>query len=135
MPYGFGFAGLWDTWKSPTGDINSCTIITTTPNDLMAEIHDRMPVILSRNSERVWLDQSIVDVSFLKSLLVSYSAELMVAYEVSGIVNSVKNNGPECMDPVGLDYFKVLYGLNCDRKRQLLNSKLILKGKRGYKVC
>ena len=58
----FGFAGLWDTWKSPIGDIvNSCSIITTTPNDLMAPIHNRMPVILSRDSERVWLDHSIMD--------------------------------------------------------------------------
>lgn len=96
----FGFAGLWDTWKSPAGDIvKSCTIITTRPNELMEGIHDRMPVILSRNAERVWLDQSIVDSVSLKSLLVPYPAELMVAYEVSEFVNSVKNNGPECLDP------------------------------------
>lgn len=96
----FGFAGLWDTWKSPAGDIvNSCTIITTRPNELMEGIHDRMPVILSRNAEEVWLDQSIVDSGFLKSLLVPYPAELMVAYEVSAFVNSVKNNGPECLEP------------------------------------
>lgn len=97
----FGFAGLWDTWKSPTGDINSCTIITTTPNDLMAGIHNRMPVILSRDAEQIWLDQSVVESGFLKSLLVPYSAELMMAYEVSTLVNSVKNNGPECLEPVG----------------------------------
>lgn len=101
----FGFAGLWDTWKSPTGDINSCTIITTTPNDLMAGIHDRMPVILSRESERVWLDQSIVDAGYLKSLLVPYPAEAMIAYGVSSYVNSVKNNGPECMEPAGARLF------------------------------
>ncbi|MHB8075991.1 SOS response-associated peptidase [Desulfosporosinus fructosivorans] len=97
----FGFAGLWDTWKSPEGDIvNSCTIITTTPNELMAGIHDRMPVILSRDSERAWLNQSIVDTGFLKSLLVPYPTDLMIAYEVSTFVNSVKNNGPECLVPV-----------------------------------
>lgn len=96
----FGFAGLWDTWKSPSGDIVSCTIITTTPNVLMASIHDRMPVILSRDSERLWLDQSIVDSGFLKSLLVPYPAEQMMAYEVSSFVNSVKNNGPECLAPL-----------------------------------
>lgn len=96
----FGFAGLWDTWKSSAGDIvNSCTIITTRPNELMEGIYDRMPVILSRNAEHVWLDQSIVDSGFLKSLLVPYPAELMVAYEVSAFVNSVKNNGPECLEP------------------------------------
>ena len=102
----FGFAGLWDTWKSPLGEIiNSCSIITTTPNELMVEIHDRMPVILSRDSERVWLDQSIVDGGVLKSLLVPYPAELMIVYEVSGFVNSVKNNGPECLAPVGATLF------------------------------
>ncbi|MDR3602541.1 MAG: SOS response-associated peptidase [Desulfosporosinus sp.] len=97
----FGFAGLWDTWKSPIGDIiNSCSIITTTPNDLMAPIHNRMPVILSRDSELVWLDQSIVDSHLLKSLLVPYPADLMIAYEVSTLVNSPRNNGPECLGPV-----------------------------------
>ena len=98
----FGFAGLWDTWKSPTGDIiNSCSIITTTPNDLMAPIHNRMPVILSRDSELVWLDQNIVDSHILKNLLVPYPADLMIAYEVSTLVNSPKNNVPECLIRVG----------------------------------
>jgi putative SOS response-associated peptidase YedK len=102
----FGFAGLWDTWKSPTGEIiNSCSIITTTPNEIMVAIHDRMPVILSRDSERFWLDQSIVDSHFLKDLLVPYPAESMMAYEVSTLVNSPKNNGPECLVPVGSTLF------------------------------
>lgn len=83
----------------------SCTIITTTPNELMAGIHDRMPVILSRDSERVWLDQGIVDAGYLKSLLIPYPAEAMIAYEVSSFVNSVKNNGPECLVPVGARLF------------------------------
>lgn len=65
----------------------------------MEGIHDRMPVILSQNAEHVWLDQSIVDSGSLKSLLVPNPAELMVAYEVSAFVNSVKNNGPECLEP------------------------------------
>lgn len=97
----FGFAGLWDTWKSREGDIiNSCSIITTTPNELMVGIHNRMPVILSRDAEQLWLNQGIVDSGFLKSLLLPYPAELMVAYEVSTLVNSSKNNGPECLVPV-----------------------------------
>ncbi len=96
----FGFAGLWDTWKSPNGDlVNSCSIITTNPNDLMAPIHNRMPVILSRDSEQVWLDHSIMDSQFLKNMLVPYPAELMIAYEVSTLVNSPRNNGPECLAP------------------------------------
>jgi putative SOS response-associated peptidase YedK len=98
----FGFAGLWNTWKSPTGEIiNSCSIITTTPNELMAPIHNRMPVILPREVEQVWLDQGITDSYFLKSLLRPYPADLMIAYEVSAFVNSVKNNGPECLVAVG----------------------------------
>ena len=61
----FGFAGLWDTWKSPIGEIvNSCTIITTTPNELMEPIHNRIPVILPREVEQVWLDQGITDSTF-----------------------------------------------------------------------
>jgi len=98
----FGFAGLWDTWRSPTGEIvNSCTIITTTPNELMAPIHNRMPVILPREVEQVWLDQGINDSTFLKSLLTPYPADRMMAYEVSTFVNSVKNNGIECLVAVG----------------------------------
>ncbi|KJR48057.1 Gifsy-2 prophage protein [Desulfosporosinus sp. I2] len=97
----FGFAGLWDTWKQPTGDIiNSCSIITTTPNDLMAPIHHRMPVILPREVEHVWLDQGVTDSSFLKSLLIPYPSDLMMAYEVSKLVNSPKNNGTECLASV-----------------------------------
>lgn len=97
----FGFAGLWDSWKSPTGEIiNSCCIITTTPNEVMAPIHNRMPVLLPRKVERVWLDRSIVDSHFLKSLLLPYPAELMMSYEVSPLVNSPKNNTPECLIPV-----------------------------------
>lgn len=98
----FGFAGLWDTWKSPTGElVNSCTIITTTPNELMEPLHNRMPVILPRDVEQVWLDQSITDSHLLKSLLTPYPADQMMAYEVSPFVNSVKNNGPECLVAVG----------------------------------
>ncbi|MHB8126530.1 MAG: SOS response-associated peptidase [Desulfitobacteriaceae bacterium] len=97
----FGFAGLWDTWESPLcGAINSCTVITTLPNEIMTGIHDRMPVILSRELEQIWLDRSIMDSSYLKSLLVPYPSELMAAYEVSMLVNSPKNNVPECLEPV-----------------------------------
>jgi len=67
----------------------------------MEPLHNRMPVILPREVEQGWLDQSIVDSHFLKSLLVPYTADLMIAYEVSPFVNSVKNNGPECLVAVG----------------------------------
>lgn len=93
----FAFAGLWDSWMSPEGEvINSCTIITTIPNELMEPIHNRMPVILSPDVEEIWLDQSITDSHFLKSLLKPYPSEFMKAYEVSTLVNSPKNDLPEC---------------------------------------
>jgi putative SOS response-associated peptidase YedK len=97
----FGFAGLWETWKAPSGEvIHSCTIITTTPNPLMAAIHNRMPVIVSREAEGIWLDRSLEDPHKLLPLLVPYSATEMIAYEVSLLVNSPRNDVPACIEPV-----------------------------------
>ena len=71
----FGFAGLYETWISPDKkEINTCVIITTAANELIAPVHDRMPVILSREQERVWLDSNMVDVSGLLSVLKPYPA-------------------------------------------------------------
>lgn len=97
----FAMAGLWERWKSPSGEeINSCTIITTIPNKLMEPIHDRMPVILNPEDEKVWLDRSIEDTNLLNQLLVPYAAEEMEAYEVSQAVNSPKNDSEELIKPV-----------------------------------
>jgi len=71
----------------------------------MAPLHNRMPVILPKEVEQVWLDQDITDSFFLKSLLMPFPANLMIAYEVSTLVNSPKNNGPECLIPVGSGLF------------------------------
>jgi len=96
----FAFAGLWETWKPPTGEpIHSCTIITTTPNSLMAPIHDRMPVILPRKAEALWLDRTVEDPQKLLPLLASYSAKEMEAYAVSALVNSPRNDIPACIEP------------------------------------
>jgi putative SOS response-associated peptidase YedK len=96
----FAFAGLWETWKPPTGEpIHSCTIITTTPNSLMASIHDRMPVILPRKAEALWLDRTIEDSQKLLPLLTPYSAQEMEAYAVSALVNSPRNDTPACIEP------------------------------------
>ena len=67
----------------------------------MEPLHNRMPVILPRDVEQVWLHQGINDSHFLKSLLMPYPADLIIAYEVSPFVNSVKNNGRECLVAVG----------------------------------
>jgi putative SOS response-associated peptidase YedK len=92
----FGFAGLWATWKSADGQsVNSCTIITTTANSLMEPIHDRMPVILSREAERDWLDVANTDTGELRELLVPYAASEMEAYRVPALINSWKNESPD----------------------------------------
>lgn len=96
----FAFAGLWETWQ-PAGDppILSCTIITTTPNELMAEIHNRMPVILSPEVYEAWLDPAEQSPNQLNGLLRPYPAELMTAYPVSKLVNNPKNDAPACIEP------------------------------------
>lgn len=94
----FGMAGLWDTWKALDGkEIATCSIVTTTPNILMGPIHDRMPVILPKEHEAAWLDAENHDTDQLIKYLVPYSTEDMVAYNVSPMVGSVKNNTPECI--------------------------------------
>jgi len=97
----FAFAGLWDSWTSPAGEIiQSCTIITTAANELMQPIHNRMPVILPKDAEQIWADPAVTDKLLLKDLLQPYPAELMTAYEVSPLVNSPKNDLPECLKQV-----------------------------------
>lgn len=97
----FGMAGLYDTWVSPDGQKRSTfTIITTEPNELVGEIHNRMPVILRPEDEAIWLDRSMHDVNVLKSLLKTYPAEKMKAYPVSPIVGNVANDVPECIQEI-----------------------------------
>ena len=92
----FAFAGLWETWRDPEGTvIPSCTIITTTPNDLLKPIHNRMPVILPKDIEEFWLDESVDDPIALGSVLTPYPDDVMEAYEVSPLVNSAANDGLE----------------------------------------
>jgi putative SOS response-associated peptidase YedK len=97
----FAFAGLYEYWKTKSGKtLESCTIITTTPNDILKTIHHRMPVILSPEDEKIWLSPKNQDREQLLSLLKPYTAEPMEAYEVSDFVNSPTNQGPLCTKPV-----------------------------------
>jgi len=97
----FAFAGLWDVWRKPDGKpVESCTIITTEPNELVRPIHNRMPVILQPEDEEQWLDASRTPFAKAKSLLQPYSEDLMDAHDVSTIVNSAKYDGPECIEPI-----------------------------------
>lgn len=99
----FAMAGLYETWKSPDDElVRSCTIITTSPNSLMEQIHNRMPVILPRDIEATWLDRQLEDQDALTSLLTPYPAEEMEAYVVSTLVNTAKNDFPECLIPADI---------------------------------
>ena len=98
----FGFAGLYDVWTSPEGEaVASCTIITTSANDLMQPIHDRMPVILPKSQASTWLNPAIQSAADVLPLLIPYSAADMEAYPVSRLVNSPENNSPDLVRPVG----------------------------------
>lgn len=97
----FAMAGLWENWKSPDGNsIYSCSVITTSPNELVQDIHDRMPVILRPEDEKYWLDSSITDTTKLNPLLKPLDHALMEAYEVSPLVNSPKNNSIELIQKI-----------------------------------
>ena len=97
----FAFAGLWSVWRGPHGNhVHSCTIITTEANDLLRPIHHRMPAILSRELEDFWLDREVHDPAALGNVLTPYPDDAMEAYEVSTLVNSPRNNGPEVIASV-----------------------------------
>jgi putative SOS response-associated peptidase YedK len=103
----FAFAGLWEYFSKDGRELETFTILTCKPNNLLSEIHDRMPVILPRESFSSWLDPRR-DSSSLKSLLAPYSAEEMTAYRVSRLVNNPRNDVPECVEPV--DRLPSLFG-------------------------
>jgi putative SOS response-associated peptidase YedK len=97
----FAFAGLWEQWFSPDGDeVLSCTIITTEPNEFMAKIHNRMPVILPRAAYRQWLEPGEQQPERLQPLLRPYPAEQMAAYPVTTFVNNPRNDSEQCIAPV-----------------------------------
>jgi putative SOS response-associated peptidase YedK len=99
----FAFAGLWEQWKPPEGEpLETCTIITTEPNDLMAPIHNRMPVILSPASYDQWLDLSFQQIEPLKALLRPYPSEELTAYPVSTLVNNPRHDASQCLEPVSV---------------------------------
>ncbi|MEJ7583964.1 MAG: SOS response-associated peptidase [Acidimicrobiales bacterium] len=104
----YAFAGLWETWRRRGGDddrtVRSATIITTAPNTALADLHDRMPVILAHATWEAWLDQDNDDLDALGTLLVPAPAAVTVVHPVSTEVNNVRSNGRhliERMDPPG----------------------------------
>jgi putative SOS response-associated peptidase YedK len=98
----FAFAGLYDVWHDAEGNqLFSYTVITTAPNQLVAPIHNRMPVILRRDDEDVWLDKAAAPARLI-SLLTPYPADQMEAYAVSWAVSNPANDDPRLVQPVAL---------------------------------
>jgi putative SOS response-associated peptidase YedK len=97
----FAFAGLWDHWAdADEKTIESCALLTTEPNELMAPIHHRMPVILNPDAYDDWLDPDQQDVARLVTLLGPYPAGEMVANPVSRLVNNARFDDPRCVEPL-----------------------------------
>ncbi len=95
----FGFAGLWDVWRKPDGALlESFTILTCPPNDLLRGIHDRMPVMIQQKDEPRWLDPA-AGFRHVAPLLAPYPSESMEAFPVSSRVNSVANDDKGCAEP------------------------------------
>lgn len=97
----FAMAGLYERWTNPDTleEIETCSILTTGPNELMAPIHDRMPVILPPSQWGLWLDPQVNEVERLQELMVPYPADQMAARRVSSKVGNVANKGPEVQEP------------------------------------
>jgi putative SOS response-associated peptidase YedK len=95
----FSMAGIWEKCKLPNGEtIFSFAIITTQPNTLMTKIHNRMPVILDKKGEDLWINNT--DEKELTNLLKPFPAEQMTAYRISNLVNSPRNNSPKIIEPI-----------------------------------
>jgi len=97
----FAFAGLWDRWHDPEGTtlVESCTIVTTTPNELLEPLHNRMAVILKPHQFSLWLDPTMTRAEELIDTLVAYPADEMESFRVSKFVNNTRNNTPACIQP------------------------------------
>lgn len=94
----FAFAGLWERWDKESEPLETATIVTTTPNELMKPIHNRMPVILDSDMMEKWM--APMDKKELLALLQPFDSAQMEAYEVSTIVNNPANDVPDCIQPV-----------------------------------
>jgi putative SOS response-associated peptidase YedK len=94
-------AGLWSGWRHPETEqvIRTFTIVTTTANRTLAAVHDRMPVMLEREHWARWLDPTLQDPGELTALLQPAADDELVMYPVRPLVNNVRNNGPELIEP------------------------------------
>jgi putative SOS response-associated peptidase YedK len=94
-------AGLWENWRSAAGEwMRSFAIVTTTPNELCARLHNRMPVVLKPEAWPVWLGEETAKATALKALLAPLPSEEMACWPVSARVGNVKNNDPALIEPI-----------------------------------
>jgi len=97
----FPMAGLWSTYIKDDGSkLHTTTIITTSANELISSIHDRMPVILTEESKKIWLNPNIKDFPTLQKVLTPYDASKMKTYRVSSLVNSATSESADCIKEV-----------------------------------
>jgi putative SOS response-associated peptidase YedK len=97
----FALAGLWERWNDPRGEtVETCTILTTTANEVMRPLHERMPVIVGADADALWLDPH-ASADALRALFVPYTSEGMEAVPVGPWVSNARNEGPRCLEPAG----------------------------------
>ena len=97
----FAFAGLWEAWKTPEGEIlKTCCLLTLEANAFMRPIHHRMPAILDPGDEMAWLDPDLQDPAAVLALVKPYPDGLMAARPVSTLVNNPRNDDPRCVLPL-----------------------------------
>jgi putative SOS response-associated peptidase YedK len=97
----FGFAGLWDKWRTPNGEsLETCSILTTDANEVLRHMHDRMPVILHSDDYDLWLDEDVRKQDLRGELLRPYPAAEMNVYPVSTAINSPQHQGEELVQPI-----------------------------------
>ncbi|MFK7790556.1 MAG: SOS response-associated peptidase [Phycisphaeraceae bacterium] len=98
----FGLAGLWEMWQDPAGnELETMAVLTCPPNEMMADLHDRMPCILKPSQYSAWLDTDQQDAGRAAKLLKPFPASRMTAWPVSTYVNKAGNEGERCIEPVG----------------------------------
>ena len=98
----FGIAALWERWERDGSVVESCALLTTGPNELMASIHQRMPVILQPQDYDEWLDSSVQKADPLLHLMRPFDGAAMQAIPVSTVVNNPRNEDPACVEPLTL---------------------------------
>jgi putative SOS response-associated peptidase YedK len=112
QPYSFGmvddsvfaFAGLWERWRDPAGEfIETFTILTTRPNSLVADVHERMPAILNPEDYDLWLDPGVTNVAVVVDSLKPFDPRSMKKYPVSTRVNRAENDDQQCAQEISIE--------------------------------